>query len=56
MFKALLIKALLQLGSNLLLSFAKSIVETLKARQDNDLDIGAETVKVILEKVKVVGK
>ena len=56
MFEALAVKLLIQFGSNLLLSFAKASVTTLQARQDNDLDIGAETVKLVLNAVTVAPK
>lgn len=56
MIQALLLKVLVQFGSALLLSFAKAAVETLQARQDNDLDIGAETVKIVLDSVSVQPK
>lgn len=56
MFQALLVKILIKMGSELLLSVAKASVETLHARKDNDLDIGAETIKTVLEYVKVEKK
>lgn len=55
MFQALLVKVLVQFGTSLLLNLAKSIVTTLQARKDNDLDVGAETVKIILNSVEVSG-
>lgn len=53
MFQALVVKVLVQFGTSLLLNLAKSIVTTLQARKDNDLDVGAETVKIILDQVSV---
>lgn len=56
MFEALIIKVLLQFGSSLLLNLLHAGVDTLQARKDNDLDIGAETVKLILKGVAVTPK
>jgi len=56
MFEALIIKVLLQFGSSLLLNLLNAGVDTLKARKDNDLDVGAETVKLILNQVSVAKK
>lgn len=53
MFQALVVKVLLQFGTSLLLNAATAIVTALQARKDNDLDVGAETVKLILDQVKV---
>lgn len=53
MLQALVVKILLQFGTSLLLNAATSIVTALQARKDNDLDVGAETVKLILSKVNV---
>lgn len=51
MFQALLVKVLIQLGTSLLLNLATAIVTTLQTRKDNDLDVGADTVKLILNQV-----
>jgi len=56
MFQALLIKVLIQFGSSLLLNFLRAGVDTLQTRKDNDLDLGAETVKLILKDVTVAKK
>lgn len=53
MFRALVVKVLVQFGTSLLLNLATAIVTTLQARKDNDLDVGAETVKLILNQVSV---
>jgi hypothetical protein len=53
MFKTLVIKLLVQFGSDMLLRVAKATVSTLQARKDNNLDLGADTVKLILQDVAV---
>ena len=53
MFEALLIKVVLQFGSSVLLNLLHAGVDALQARKDNDLDVGAETVKLILNQVSV---
>ncbi|WJM88676.1 hypothetical protein QDY63_14835 [Pseudomonas brenneri] len=53
MFQALIVKVLVQFGTSLLLNLATSIVTTLQTRKDNDLDVGAETVKLILKQVSI---
>ena len=56
MFEALLIKVALQFGSSVLLNLLHAGVDALQARKDNDLDLGAETVKLILKDVSVTPK
>lgn len=56
MIQALLIKVVLQFGSSVLLNLLHAGVDALQARQDNDLDVGAETVKLILKQVSVTPK
>ncbi|MGF6139020.1 hypothetical protein [Pseudomonas laurylsulfatiphila] len=53
MLQAILIKVVLQFGSTVLLNLLHAAVDALQVRKDNDLDIGAETVKMILKGVTI---
>ena len=54
--QAILIKLLVQAGSQFLLQLVGEGVKKLRAREDNTLGMEAETVKLILDNVEVVNK
>ena len=54
--QAILIKLLVQAGSQFLIGLVGAGVDKLRAREDNTLGMEAETVKLILDNIEVVGK
>ena len=54
--QAVLIKLIIQFGSQFLIGLIGAGVDKLRAREDNTLGMEAETVKLILDNIEVVGK